>query len=128
MPPKPVHPDVERRIAAIVRGPHARPECDAPTWTTPPEPWPAMRSFVTACAACSRPLEVRVRPELVVRGISNDDAPRLDPVTELLDTPGVRSFRRRLTVAALAPVAAMLLIGTAGSWNLGVLVAAVLVV
>lgn len=128
--PRELHPDVVRRVAALVSGPHACPECHGPTWTTPPDPWPAMRDFVAECSMCRRPLQVRVRPDLVLRGgpMAEDTAPQLDPVTELLESPGIRPFLRRLAVAALPVAVALALVGSLLGWRTGFILVALLVV
>ncbi len=97
-----------RRAAAVARGPHAGPSCDAPTWAEPPVPWTSLRDYVVRCDSCDRPIAVRVDRDLVRRrdaaGHAVADANPVDPVTERLHARGVRGFAWRCLAAALAPL------------------------
>ena len=99
-----------RRAAAIARGPHACPTCEAPTFAEPPVPWTDLRDYVVRCEACERPIAVRVdRTRIVRRRAAARHVHRApathDPVSELLDARGRRPFLMRLLAALVLPVA-----------------------
>jgi hypothetical protein len=117
--PETVPPSAVRRAAAIARGPHACPSCEAPTWAEPPVPWTDLRDYVVRCDACERPIAVHVDPDLVLRRANAPrevlDTPGMyEPVEELLLTRGQDGFRRRLAAAMALPTLVALLSLVAG--------------
>ncbi|MCW2924993.1 MAG: hypothetical protein JWM98_2397 [Thermoleophilia bacterium] len=124
-------PSVVSRAAAIARGPHACPSCEAPTWTEPPVPWTGLRDYVVRCDACERPVTVRVDRAALERGEGGsgvETAGMVDPVTELLDRRGVVGFVRRVAAAAVVPMTMCLLaLAAGGGPALALLLAAVAV-
>ncbi len=99
-----------RRAAAIARGPHACPTCEAPTFAEPPVPWTDLRDYVVRCDSCERPIAVRVDRTRIVRRRSLPRQVRRtpefhDPVGELLDARGRRAFAMRLLAAMVLPIA-----------------------
>lgn len=130
---EPVPESIARRAAAIARGPHPCPSCEAPTWAEPPVPWLGMRDYLVRCDACDRPINVHVDRELVVR---REHAPRallsqpgmVDPLDELLRTRDRAAVLRRLAIAAVGPLAtatAASALGLPPAWLLAATLAAV---
>jgi hypothetical protein len=97
-----------RRAAALARGPHACPSCEAPTFAEPPVPWTDLRDYVVRCDSCDRPVSVRVDRDLVLDPHSAPrdlrDAPGMyEPVEELLERRSLRAFRLRVAAALALP-------------------------
>lgn len=125
----PLPPSIVRRAAAIARGPHACPACEAPTWAEPPVPWVDVRDYVVRCDSCERPVTVKVDRDLVLqrRSAPRDvaDQPGMyDPVAELLDRRGRRAFWGRVAATLVPPVVlASCVLGAGGdprlAWLLG---------
>ncbi|MCW2962336.1 MAG: hypothetical protein JWM90_2723 [Thermoleophilia bacterium] len=91
------------RAAALARGPHACPMCEAPTWTEPPVPWTGLRDYVARCTSCERPIQVRIDQDRVVRQADRRRPPRRvdDRIDRFLDDRGTGAFPRRLAASTV---------------------------